>query len=158
MHKEQLNILKNLMFNPDTTFSKLNTNTISSDRFNFHIKQLSKNNLLTKNNSGLYSLTEKGKELVLRLDSATKTVPPQSIVGVVVVPTKIIKGTKHYLLQKRLKSPFYGVYGPVSGKVELFEFASNAAKRELKEETGLFGGNMNFLGIHHSVKGHKKTT
>lgn len=157
MHKDQKNIIRNLIYSPSLSFAKLNSSNISSDRFNFHLKQLIKSGYVLKQDNGLYTLTEQGKEVSLRVDGLSKEVSKQGVIGVVVLPVRDKKGNKEYLIQKRLKSPFYGVYGFVSGKVDMCEYVNRCAKRELKEETGLYGGALRFLGIHHSIKGYKKT-
>ncbi|MCB0749406.1 MAG: NUDIX domain-containing protein, partial [Ignavibacteriae bacterium] len=44
-----------------------------------------------------------------------------------------------YLIGKRLKNPFYGVKGFITGKLEYGESVYEGAKRELMEEAGLKG-------------------
>lgn len=48
-------------------------------------------------------------------------------------------GEKQYLIYTRLKTPFYGCQGFLSGKIAQGEKIIQAAKRELKEETNLAG-------------------
>lgn len=53
----------------------------------------------------------------------------------------IKKGKKQYLVQTRLKDPFFGYHGYVTGKIRWGEKILEAAKRELLEETGMTAEN-----------------
>ena len=53
-------------------------------------------------------------------------------------------------MQKRLKQPYFGFLGFVSGKVRWGETVVEAAERELKEETNL-EGKFKLIGIMHSL-------
>ena len=53
-----------------------------------------------------------------------------------------------YLLQKRLKHPYFGFWGAPTGTVRWGETLLDAAARELKEETGLTGV-FEYRGIYH---------
>jgi len=55
-----------------------------------------------------------------------------------------------YLLQQRLKQPYYGFYGFVSGKITWGETTTETAARELKEETGL-SAKLTLVGIEHKI-------
>ena len=64
----------------------------------------------------------------------------------------ILKNKDNYLLIKRGKSKTtkeddYGMYIPIGGKFEPFETPEEAAKREVKEETGLDIDNIEFKGM-----------
>lgn len=64
----------------------------------------------------------------------------------------ILKNDNNYLLLKRgkcktKKEEDYGLYIPVGGKIEPYETPEEAAKREIKEETGIEISNIDFKGI-----------
>lgn len=58
-----------------------------------------------------------------------------------------LKNQGQYLLLKRTKSPYYGVYAPVGGSVEPHETPEAAAIRETFEESGIALKHVDFCGI-----------
>lgn len=58
-----------------------------------------------------------------------------------------LKHKDQYLLLKRTKMPYYGVYAPVGGSVEPHETPEQAAIREVYEETGIQIADVQFCGI-----------
>jgi 8-oxo-dGTP diphosphatase len=58
----------------------------------------------------------------------------------------ILKHDDQLLLLLRSKEPHLGKYIPVGGKVEPFECPADAARREVREETGLDLPNLKFCG------------
>ena len=110
IHPIQGTILKALVLQPGMTFSEMNTEGVSSDQFTFHVKQLMKTGLVIKQDDGSYDLTTVGKEAANRLDidsGAEVQVERQAKIGVLVVPVREKDGKTEYLVQKRLKQPFY---------------------------------------------------
>ena len=64
----------------------------------------------------------------------------------------ILKNNDKYLLirrgkKKTTKEDDYGMYLPIGGKLEPYETPEEAAKREVKEETGFDIDNLQFKGI-----------
>lgn len=90
-----------------------------------------------KKNSLKYSLTPKGKEFANRMDTEEVSIEKQPKVAVMVVATKIENGKKYLLVQERTKEPYFGYSGFITGKIRFGEKVVEAAKRELKEESGL---------------------
>lgn len=139
-HQVQLEILRILLFNPESKFGQLNKLNLTSDLLAYHVNQLISQRLITKAEKG-YKLTDKGKEYANRLDteSAFAKVERQPKIGVL---CHILKGkdyTSEMVVQTRLKEPFYGYKGGITGKIKYGETIFQAAKREILEETGLQG-------------------
>lgn len=150
LHKIQKDILVSLLFKPGLRFSKLNEGKVASDQFNFHLKRLIVEGLVQKENAGVYCLTPKGKEFANRLDTETKLYEKQAKIGVLICCINRIKGETAYLIQQRLKEPYFGFYGFITGKVKMGETVFETAQRELKEETGL-GANLKLSGVKHKM-------
>ena len=149
-HKIQKNILKNLLINKKLPFSKLNSDRIPSDQFSFHLRRLIKENIIEKGPDGLYRLTIKGKEYANTFDIDSEKIirEKQAKIGVLVV---VRNKEKKILIQQRLKEPYYGYYGFVTGKVKWGETIYEAATRESREETGLEAKNLILKGIEHKI-------
>lgn len=147
-----MSILRVLMFQPEAKFSELNTGNISTDHFNFHVKELLTLGFIEKTADNLYRLTPKGKEFANRFDNDQRqpVLERQAKIGVLVVCVKKEGDAEKYLMQQRLKQPYYGFYGMVTGKVKWGETVAETAARELKEETGLTA-EMEFKGVEHKM-------
>ena len=66
---------------------------------------------------------------------------PLMIVGASVI---VVNDKGETLLQRRVDNGLWGYHG---GSAELYENVEDAARRELKEETGLTAGKMTLLGV-----------
>lgn len=150
IHPIQGKILKVLLFQTSAKFSELNPDKIGSDHFNFHLKALLEANLLEKKSSQ-YSLTPKGKEFANRFDTEKIVIEKQAKLAVSVVGIKIKSKKKFYLIQQRLKQPYYGYHGTITGKIRWGEKIFAAAKREFYEETGLTATRMTLVGLKHKL-------
>jgi ADP-ribose pyrophosphatase YjhB (NUDIX family)/predicted transcriptional regulator len=150
VHPAQAEILRVLLFKTDARYSELNATGLSSDHFNFHVKRLLEIGLIEKTEQETYRLTVKGKEFANRFDTDTSLVEKQAKVSVKPVIVKEKDGVRKYLMQQRLKQPFFGWWGLVGGKVRWGETIPEAAARELFEETGL-KGDMNSIGVFHKM-------
>ncbi|MBI2310466.1 NUDIX domain-containing protein [Candidatus Collierbacteria bacterium] len=149
LHPVQGEILRALLFKPLARFSELNLSGLSNDHFTFHIKKLLGDGLVEK--MGMkYTLSTKGKEFANRMDTDTANLERQAKITVLVVGVHGRGNGTRYLVQQRLKQPYYGFYGYVSGKVRWGEEVGEAAMREFLEETGL-SGRPKLLGIEHKL-------
>ena len=135
-HKVQMQILRELLFNPWTRFTDLNIEGLTSDHFTYHIKTLVQKGYI-KCLSGKYLLTASGKEFANTMDTDRLKVEKQAKVGVLVIAFRREKDKSYILIQTRLKEPYFGFRGFITGKVRFGETVSEAASRELFEETGL---------------------
>lgn len=145
MHEIQIKILKELLFKPVAKFSDLNVTDLTNDHFTFHIKRLVELNLVQKSESG-YELTTFGKEYAGRLDTDNLVVERQPKTSVLLICTQDEK----LLIQQRLKQPYFGFHGFITGKTRWGETISETAIRELAEETGLTGV-PKFIGLRHKM-------
>lgn len=145
MHEIQTKILKELLFKPVAKFSDLNVTDLTNDHFTFHIKRLLELDLVCKTKSG-YELTTLGKEYAGRLDTDELVIERQAKTGVLLI---CIRNDK-YLIQQRLKQPYYGFHGFMTGKTRWGETIAETATRELTEETGLVGIPQ-FVGLKHKM-------
>lgn len=150
IHPVQAQILRVLLFQTETRFADLNTTDLTTDHFTFHVKRLVKTGLIKKNRKGLYGLTPIGKEFANRFDTDNVVLERQAKVGVLVVGVRKEKNLTKFLVQQRLKQPFYGYHGFISGKVRWEETIIEAAGRELKEESGL-AGELKMASVEHKM-------
>jgi len=149
IHQAQAHILRVLLFKTEARFRDLNTIKLSTDHFTFHLKQLVDQGIVEKIDSK-YRLTSKGKEFANRFDTEKVALERQAKIGVLIIGVKQEGKTTKFLSQQRLKQPYFGYRGCVTGKIRWAEKALETAARELKEETGL-EGNLEFVGIEHKM-------
>lgn len=149
-HAAQMNMLKQLLLAPKASFSELQrTSGLSSDSTTFHIKQLVKAGYIhhLPKTLGEYSLTRKGKEYANRMDTDEQVIEKQPKLSVVIV---LENNDGQYLQQQRLKQPYYGYWGHMTGKIRWGETMLEAGARELKEETGLTA-DLRVVGFYHKL-------
>lgn len=58
----------------------------------------------------------------------------------------VLRNQDDFLLLKRNKAPHHGKYVPVGGKLEPYEDPYSAARRELREETGIEPQRLRYCG------------
>jgi 8-oxo-dGTP pyrophosphatase MutT (NUDIX family) len=154
LHPAHVAILHVLLFKPDARFADLQkASKLSSDHFNFYLKQLVDEDFVAKNNEGAYHLTSKGKEFSNRFDTDERKVERQPKVAVCLM---IEDAEGKQLVQQRLKQPYYGYWGRPTGKIRWGETILEAAARELMEETGLTA-DLTYQAVYHKSD-HNKVT
>ena len=139
IHEVQAGILKALLLKEEARFSDLAAKGTPTDQLTFHVKRLVAGGVVEKMQGGLYRLTATGKEYASRfdIDSGPVKMEKQAKLGVLVVLTKGRGRAREYLMQTRLKQPFFGFRGFVTGKIKMGESVALTAARELLEESGL---------------------
>ena len=154
LHPAHVAILRVLLFRPDARFAELQkASELSSDHFNFYLRQLLDESFVVKNAKGSYHLTPKGKEFANRFDTDERKVERQPKVAVCLM---IRRDDGRQLVQQRLKQPFYGYWGRPTGKIRWGETIMDAAARELMEETGL-EADFAFEQIYHKMDYNNET-
>lgn len=154
MHKEihpiQADTLKKLLLTESARFSDLKPGDTPSDQFTFHLKQLVEFGIVEKREGGEYQLTHLGKDYANRFDIDSKIVRTerQAKLSVIVIASREVSGTHEYLMQERLKHPFFGFRGFIAGKIKIGESVLETAERELQEETGLVG-DLRHRSVYH---------
>ncbi|MDQ6985903.1 MAG: NUDIX domain-containing protein [Candidatus Dojkabacteria bacterium] len=133
LHYIQMLIVKDLLFREGASFTDINTKEIDSEHFAYHIKKLIELNLVKKTEDKRYYLTPEGKKFGRTIDVFKNEVEKQPLVAVVGF---CIKDNK-VLMLKRLKSPFFGYYGVITGTVKYGESFEESLIRETKEEADI---------------------
>ncbi|HYK08637.1 MAG TPA: NUDIX domain-containing protein [Candidatus Eisenbacteria bacterium] len=155
IHPIQVNIITYLTWHPHARYTDLNTTKITTDHFNFHLTRLLEYGLIEKNGDGKYSLTQDGKKMINTLATGSQLLFDQYKIVVLVVCKAKIEGVTKFLLQKRQKEPFFGIYDLLSGKVQWEETTQDAAERIFKEKTSL-SLVPTFSHIKHKIDKDKK--
>jgi 8-oxo-dGTP diphosphatase len=150
LHPIQTHILSTLLFADQERFSALNPGTVSNDHFTFHLRRLRQIGLVEKGADARYRLTSTGKEFANRLEPGDVSVTRQAKIGVNVVAVRKHAGRKQYLVQRRLKHPYFGFYGFITDPIRWGETVYEAAERELLRETGL-RGRFRMAGVEHRL-------
>ncbi len=152
LHPIQGDILRVLLFKPEARFSDLNAQGISTDHFTFHLRRLVERGLVEKTETSRYRLTPIGKEFANRfdVDGTAVALERQAKIGALVGCVRGVGARRKYLIQQRLKQPYYGFHGFLTGKVKWGETLLETASRELKEETGL-DARFTLVGLKHKM-------
>jgi ADP-ribose pyrophosphatase YjhB (NUDIX family) len=145
IHETQTVILRELLFVSSARFSELREKTnLESDHFKFHLNRLVEVGYIEKTPEGDYRLTQFGKEYANKLDTDRNVIERQPKSAVIIV----LNDTENFLVQERLKHPYFGFWGYPGGKIRWGETILEAASRELEEETGL-SATMEYKGVYH---------
>ncbi len=142
-HELQRTILLKLIHTPELSFNELWAKEGESNLFAYHVNKLESKNLIAKNQNGKYSLTQEGRTLSAFIEGDTGKKAAFPTFAVII----LAKNKNTFLCQKRLKEPFYGMWGFVSGKINFGMNLFECASRDLLEEAGLVAKNWHFRGI-----------
>ena len=149
-HQLQREILLKLIHNPSLSFNQLWAKQDNSNKFAYHLKRLEETGLIRKNKTH-YQLTDEGRKLsaFIEGDSGHKAEMPT------LTHVLMVKKDNKILCQKRLKEPFYGYWGFISGKINFGLNLFECAQRDLEEETGLKAKDITLKGLEQ-VKTYEK--
>lgn len=155
IHEAQAKILRTLLFKTEARFRDLNIDKLTTDHFTFHLKQLLEQGIVGKVKEK-YRLTAIGKEFANRFDTEKIALERQAKLAICIVGVKKDKKGTKYLSQQRLKNPFFGYRGFVTGKIRWGDRILDTAARELKEETGLTA-KLEYVAMEHKMDYAKNT-
>lgn len=154
LHYFQKELLKKLTLSAKgLRFNELLIEGLESEHMNYHLQKLIEFKLVQKQEQ-YYQLTDEGKDYSNQLDDNVDVVEkqPKTSVLLVVVRYNEEKKEEEYLVNKRLRQPYYGKVGLLTGKVRFGESLEQAVERELYEESGLSAGSVKLLSIYHKIR------
>lgn len=148
LHQFQMIILRKMMPLPLARFRDLKIQGLSTDHVSYHLQALINQDLIYKADNNYYALTDKGKDYVSMIGDHTATIEVQGKIGALIRVSKREGKKTFYLVNKRLKQPFFNYVGFHTGKIKAGESVQAAAARELCEETGLTA-ELHFVAVFH---------
>ncbi|OGM29319.1 hypothetical protein A2801_02240 [Candidatus Woesebacteria bacterium RIFCSPHIGHO2_01_FULL_41_10] len=158
LHDYQKALVRKLALGRNLTFNRLLIEGLGSEHMNYHLKRLLEVGFVIKRGT-FYTLTDQGKDYSNRLDDAMKTVEKQPKTSVIInAVRKNDKGEIEFLLNKRLREPYFGKVGRMGGKVLFGETTEAAARRELLEESGLIAEKLILEEIYRKIRSRKDGT
>lgn len=146
-HDMQRQVLLKLIHHPEMGFNELWAKQGESNKFAYHIHRLEQQDLIHKTERGTYALTEEGKKFSAFVEGDTGTKAEFPTLTIIIL-AKDTNG--QYLCQRRLKEPFYGYWGFVSGKINFGQNLFECASRDLLEEAGLVATKWKLRGFEQT--------
>lgn len=151
LHYYQKELIKSLSQSDSLRFNDLLIEGLESEHMNYHLKKLLEVGFVTKKRT-VYSLTDIGKDYFNLMDEETDLIEKQPKTSIIIHGIRKRKGKVEHLLVKRLRQPYYGKVGRVTGKVRFGEKLQEAAARELLEETGLTAKTFELEEIYRKIR------
>jgi predicted transcriptional regulator len=148
-HYIQQNILKVLLKNEQASFTEMNTQDISNDHFNFHLKQLLKEVLIEKSESK-YKLTPKGLEEAGRIDIESSNLISQPKISITLGVFR--NNDSEVLVLERTRAQSLGQYAWLDRKWRMGNSIKQEVDSLLKQEANLQSDNYIFSGATHVMK------
>mgnify|MGYP001618767480 CR=1 FL=1 len=133
VHECERQIMLKLIHAPQATFNELWAKQGESNTFAYHLHKLEEAGIVIKNADGAYHLTEKGRKDSAFIEGDTGARAEFPTLSVVM----LVQDGDNWLCQRRLKQPFFGYWGFISGKINFGFNVFECATRDLEEETGL---------------------
>lgn len=106
---------------------------IDDDLYNYHLQEMVKKGILEKKDKK-YQLTDEGKREIIPFNIRGEYNGQFSFSVILVV---MRNNRAETLIHKRVRHPYRGEISNISGKIQKGELVVDAAKRKLKEESGL---------------------
>jgi len=154
LHYFQKDLLKKLITrNKPSRFNDLLIEGLESEHMNYHLQKLAELGLVSKSESG-YELTDIGKDYANLMDDSVEEIEKQPKTSVLILACRQREGTEsdEFLMSKRLRHPYYGKVGLLTGKIRFEETIEQAVQRELYEETGLQSRSITLINIYHKIR------
>lgn len=117
-------------------YSELYKKDIPNDLFNYHLQYLVKKGYVSKVKSG-YKLSVAGVKHVADPYTVNNAITSLFKINVITIVSRVVDGKIQILNQVRKSNPSYGKVGVMGGVVLKGEKIEDAARRKLKQETGL---------------------
>lgn len=149
----QNEILTNFIGAEGLRYTEARPEGLENDLYNYHLQFLVKKGFLEKTDAK-YALTKVGKQYVAQFDvlGNIRAKFKASILAWVV--RRNDEGKLEILYQERRRQPFFGDHTAIAGKILPGEKIVDAAKRKLKEESGL-DGDFRFIGVVRTIRNDK---
>jgi ADP-ribose pyrophosphatase YjhB (NUDIX family) len=144
-HPMQRDIVLKLIHKPSATFTELLGDERDSNKFAYHLGKLDALGLILKKD-GKYTLSDEGKKLSSFIEGDTGKKAAFPTFNHVL----IVKNGSKVLVQRRLKEPFYGYWGFISGKINYGLNVEECALRDIEEETGLVASHAQLIGMNQT--------
>lgn len=152
LHHFQKEILGSLSHVIDARFNDLLIEGLESEHMNYHLKKLVELGFVEKHGQK-YSLTDKGKDYSNLMDDNIEFIEKQPKTSVLLrIMRKNDAGAVEQLLSRRLRQPYFGKVGRLTGKVRFGESLEEAVRRELFEETGLLAKRVVLEQLYHKLR------
>lgn len=153
LHYLQIEIVKKLTLSPKLRFNELLIDGLESEHMNYHLQKLVNLKFVSKDGE-YYLLSDSGKDYSNLMDDDIKVLEKQPKTSILLRGIRFNEETKEveHLLTKRLRHPYFGKIGRVTGKVRFGESLVEAAQRELFEETGLNAKTFELENIYHKIR------
>jgi 8-oxo-dGTP diphosphatase len=131
------------MYSLTLGYAQMRPAGVESNHFAYHLDQLLKAGYIAKKDRD-YFLTNKGKALADRVshDNLSVRIQPHIVTSIY-----IKNDADKTLLFKHSFQPYLGLYGAPQGRLHYEEKIADAARRELKEKTGLEAVTLTHRGI-----------
>ena len=144
-HPIQQSIILKLIHKPEMSFSELLGSESESNKFAYHLGVLETKNIINKEGC-YYSLSPLGKKIssFIEGDTGKKAAFPTF------AHVLIVRDGDKILVQRRMKEPFYGYWGLMSGKINFGWNVEECARRDIEEECGLKANKSELIGINQA--------
>lgn len=145
----QNHILSKLKNAKSLKYSEIQPQKVPNDLYNYHLQFLVKKNFIVKTSDG-YALAEAGIKHVADPYPTNDAITSLYKINVITIVSRVVDGKMEILNQVRKSNPSYGKVGIPGGVVLKGELIEPAAKRKLKQETGL-DAEFKLLGIERRI-------